>query len=384
MRVFVTALVSILIFLPGTAQITKGLYVNQFAAILGNTAAEDSLLQYAYGNSFNYLALYELHIVHAQHDMTNFTASAPLAAFIYKAKTVYGIQQVGAIAENYWFFENRVHSYNQLHSDTNEKFDVFNLEFEFWLTAPTGPSGYYCTTYLQPGGFTCDTAGAFNFYINELRKIDSLAATEGHISETYIGWPTEGQCHEIVANCDRVLVHAYVMNDNIAYGYTQTRLSYFATSATTANIIVIFSSEPAFMGLWLASNPENTAWSTYSTDFSNETAPWTSGMNLLGYHWFAYTSMPYDLSMNIPPDAENDAMWNIQFDHQLLSIRSESIAPRKYAVYNCSGSLVYDCQANAGGIGLDFRAQPSGLYVVIISDLTNGSVFTQKIIFSQP
>lgn len=368
-------------FLP--AQSVKGLYVNQFSTILGDIPAEDSLLNYAQVNGFNYLALYELHIVHAQYDLTSFSASAPLAAFINKAKTQYGIVNIGACAENYWFFENRIHTYNQLHSNPDEKFDVFNLEFEFWIASAVGPAGYYCTTYLTPNGFPCDTAGAFDFYIRELHKIDSLAATEGHISETYVGWPTEGQCHEVVANCDRVLVHAYVTNDNIAYGYTQTRLSYFGTSATTANIIVIFSSEPAFMGPWLVANPEYTAWNTYSADFGNETAPWTSGMNLLGYQWFAYTYMPYDLSMDVPQTSvESEMLWTIYFDHHHLSMRSEKIAPRQYTIYNSSGALVYEHQANSGGIGIDFSAQSSGLYVVVISNLVDGSVFTQKLIFS--
>jgi hypothetical protein len=381
MRILFLVLLSIFYFLPGDAQNVKGLYVNQFSSILGNIPAEDSLLNYAQSNGFNYLALYELHLVQAQHDLTNFSASAPLAAFINKAKTQYGILNVGAVAENYWFFQNRIHVYNQLHSNANEKFDVFNLEFEFWQTASTGPSGYYCTTYLQPAGFPCDTSGAFDFYINELRKIDSLAATEGHISETYVGWPNAGQCHEIVATCDRVLVHAYVTNDNIAYGYTQTRLSYFGTAASTANIIVIFSSEPAFMGPWLNSNPEYTAWNTYSGDFSNETATWVSGINLIGYQWFDYTDMPYDLSMSVDPSTFK-VPYYVTRDGNTLLISSSVAAPVTCTVYSATGEVVAIQNTVSSSFSIDMNPFANGFYVMTILDHNTNETFTRKIAFT--
>ncbi len=377
-------LILIAVLFAGTvlhAQNVKGLYVNQFATILGDIPAEDSLLNYAFGNGFNYLALYELHLVHAQHDLTNFAASAPLAAFINKAKTQYGIMEVGAIAENYWFFQNRIHTYNQLHSNPDEQFDVFNLEFEFWIASAVGPAGYYCTTYLSPNGFACDTAGGFDFYISELHKIDSLAATEGHISETYVGWPTEGQCHEITTTCDRVLLHAYVTNDNIAYGYTQTRLSYFGTSASVANIIVIFSSEPAFMGPWLGSNPEYTAWNTYSAAFSNETAGWASGINLIGYQWFTYTDMPYELATNIDTEPSVVHYYIAQDQNQLL-ISAATTVSRTFALFTVTGEKVLVQNSTSTLTSMDLNSLASGMYVLTITDNSTGAVYSRKIVFT--
>ncbi|MEI6816871.1 MAG: hypothetical protein WCL14_09700, partial [Bacteroidota bacterium] len=46
------------------AQSVKGLYVDGFSNILGNTNSEDSLLHYAHDNGFNYLALYDLWPIH--------------------------------------------------------------------------------------------------------------------------------------------------------------------------------------------------------------------------------------------------------------------------------------------------------------------------------
>ena len=37
----------------------RGIYIDSFDDILGNTVKEDSLLQYAVDSSFNYLALYD-------------------------------------------------------------------------------------------------------------------------------------------------------------------------------------------------------------------------------------------------------------------------------------------------------------------------------------
>lgn len=380
MRCIAIVLISLFTFLPGVAQNSKGLYVDQFASILGNTAAEDSLLLYAQTNSFNYLALYQLHLVHAQIDLTDFSGSAPMAAFISKAKTQYGITNVGAIGESYWFFENRIHIYNQNHPNADEQFDVFNLEFEFWQTTATGPSGYYCTSYLQPEGYTCDTAGAFDFFINDLRRIDSLAATEGHISETYVGWPTEGQCHAITATCDRVLVHAYVSNVNNLYGYTQTRLSYFGTSADTANLIIIFSSEPSFMGPWLMSNPEYTAWNLYSNDYANETAPWTSGIHMLGYQWFAYTDMPYDLSMHT--NAIAAAPYCIVQDENDLVISASDLSARTFTLYNAAGEPVSEQHSTSSFTRIAMNALPTGFYILRVTDNSSGEVYTHKILFT--
>ncbi len=368
------------------AQTVKGLYVDGFNSILGNTLREDSLLNYAQLNGFNYLAFYQLHLVHAQYDMTNFNSIAPLAAFINRAKTQYGIQKVGAIAENYWFFENRIRPYNSAHSNTNEKFDVYNLEFEFWITSSTGPSGYYCTTYLQPASLPCDTAGAFFFFKNELRKIDSLAALDNLISETYVGWPNAGQCRQIAGLCDRVLLHSYVATDATVYGYTQTRLSDFAGAPSgPVDIIVIFSSEQSFMGPWLTSNPETQAFSTYTTDFQNDPSSWTSGINLIGYQWFAYTDMIYSLPLSTTDIANNNQPSLFQNGDQLeISFSDTNEIPTAISIYNSAGQLINQTSAfvNSGNkIILNTAPMCGGIYFAVLQFQGSNSV-SEKFIIS--
>lgn len=161
------------------SQNIKGFYVNGFNTILGNTTKEDSLLLFAKNNGFNYLTLYDVHLVNNATPLTNTTTAQTFANFINKAKTQYSITEVGVASESYLFFKNIVHVYNQQHSNPNQKVDVYNYEFEFWIPSSTTSGSYYCTNYLQPNGVSCDTSGAFKHYKNELHLIDSLANSIG-------------------------------------------------------------------------------------------------------------------------------------------------------------------------------------------------------------
>lgn len=79
----------------------RSMYVDGFSGILGNTTAENTLLQYAQDNEISTLLLYELHLI----GLPSTTAQTELAAFISKAKTTYGISKVAATAENAWFLK---------------------------------------------------------------------------------------------------------------------------------------------------------------------------------------------------------------------------------------------------------------------------------------
>ena len=298
-KVHFTCFILLFVFYYSFNAQVKGLYVDKFNLILGNVQKEDSLLNYAQGNGFNYLALYNLWNVHTTSSLTNTVSAQPLANFINKAKTMFGITAVGATGESYWFFSNVIHVYNQQHSNPNHKFDVYNLEFEFWITSSVNSGGIYCTTYLQPQGFSCDTSGAFKFYKRELRRMDSLANTIGVISETYIGWPNSGQAKYIAKSSDRVLVHAYVANESTTYTYTRPRLIDLSGSTVPLKFMPIFSAESIFMGPWSASNQPVQAYNNYALNFANETGTWKTNAVLLGYQWFAYSFMPKNSSLSI-------------------------------------------------------------------------------------
>jgi hypothetical protein len=280
--------ISMLLALNANAQTLRGMYINDFDGILGNTQKEDSLLSYLHDGSFNYMALYDL----ASLDYTNSNEMNTLASFIRKARQDYDIPYVGAVGETKSFFTNNIKGYNNSRSIADEKFNVFNLEFEFWTVSSVQPGGYYCVKYLQEGGCTCDTSGAFSFYIKLLKTVDSLAATQNAISETYIGWFNQGQGQQIQKNVDRILLQAYRTDNSSVWGYSKTRLGYLAANNQVVNVAPIFSSEPEFMGPWLEDHDMLEAFDQYESDYNDDNASWKQYVNLVGYQWFNYGNMP--------------------------------------------------------------------------------------------
>lgn len=274
---------------------TRGLYVDGFINIIGNTASEDSLLTFAQNNSFNYLALYDLWQVHTTYGLTSVTTSSVLANFIHKAKQNYNILQVGAVGENFYFFNNVINIYNQQHPNAFDKFDVYNIEFEFWNTTTVSTGNYYCTTYLQPSGYSCDTAGAFAYYKVLTHQVDSLANSTGVLSEAYVGWFNQGQAITLSNTVDRLLLHDYISNYSSLYSYIKQRLQYIAARNISTTVIPILSSEPAFMGPWLTTH---TTWQPYNdlnVYLAAETGTWKQYIILGGYQWFDYGNMPGNL-----------------------------------------------------------------------------------------
>lgn len=365
MKRFLIILVSVVFFnsAANSQTLVKGLYVDKFNLILGNIQKEDSLLNYAQSQGFNYLALYNLWNVHTTASLTNTTTALPLANFINKAKTMYGITNVGATGESFWFFSNVIHVYNQQHTNPNHKFDVYNLEFEFWINSSVNTGGIYCTTYLQPQGFTCDTSGAFKFFKRELRRIDSLGNTVGVTSETYIGWPNAGQAKAIVQNCDRVLISAYVNNQSTTYTYTRPRLIDLAGASVQAKVMPIFSAEPVFMGPWVQSNTPLQAFTNYSVNFTNETGLWKSNISLLGYQWFAYSFMPKTFSLNLN-----------EISHESkIQVYPNPVIDGKLIV-NCNGCDI--SVLNSMGQIVKTKIMPrEGKGEIDVSDLENGIYF---------
>src|SRR5689334_20322775 len=128
---FLATILFLLIFTSASmAQNVRGFYVNGFNTILGNTASETTLLEYTQANGYNYLCLYSL----SSLDLTSSSTKSKLASFISRAKTQYGVTQVGAAGEIYSFFSNYIIPYN-VGRPATEKFDVLNFEFEFWIAS---------------------------------------------------------------------------------------------------------------------------------------------------------------------------------------------------------------------------------------------------------
>ncbi len=296
--VFLSILLSLFVF---EAKAVKGLYVNDFKNIVGDVAEENALLAYAQSNGFDYLLLYNLYFIHHNNfDITDPASAQPLADFIEKAKTMYGVKEVAAVGEKFSSFDI-IHDYNLDHATNhNQQFDVYNIEFEFWNDNLTDPGEYYCTTYLTGAGLTCDTAGAFDYYIDQMCRLDSLCDTYDYLnSETYIGYPTAGQSR-LLADCtDRVLVHYYRSSDvynngNSIYNYNAYRLADLAESMEQSVIMPIFNCKESFMGEWLDSVPETQAFDTWMNGlngYNSTSGDWKENTQVDGYVWFYQSCM---------------------------------------------------------------------------------------------
>ncbi len=290
-RSFILSLVLLLSILNANAN--RAMYVDGFENILGDVSAENTLLSYAQANDIETLLLYGLHIVHANHDLPNPATNVVLADFIAKAKTTYGILKVGATSESANSFTNVIDAYNNSRTDPLEKFDIYNLEFEYWISSATGPGGYYCTNYLTPNGLPCTEAGAFQLYLSILKTMKSLAANNTHpiTTEAYVGWPSAAQADSIGANLDNLRLHAYISDPNTAFSYSENRLIDFANGNPGLDVSIIYSSEPVFMQSWLENNSMLAAENIYTTDWMNGSSGWANNINLEGFTYFTYSDM---------------------------------------------------------------------------------------------
>jgi hypothetical protein len=270
----------------GQSNNVRGFYVPGTDTWIGNTTTENAILSYASGNGYTYITLYSL----GSFDWSNSTKKNQLASFISRARNTYGISQVGASGEIYSFFRDFIIPYNNSRTSSSEKFNVFNFEFEWWNANKI--STQYCSRYLTPNGYTCDSTGAWNFSFLQFQRIDSSAAANGITSEYYFGWPTKGRMQQVARIADRILLHAYRTSDIDVYQYSRNRLIDIASINQSVKVIPIFSAEATFMGPWLASNPITKPYQTYSTNYSNETGTFKQYINLQGYQWYNYDHLP--------------------------------------------------------------------------------------------
>lgn len=373
----------------------KGLYVDDFDKILGNTIREDSLLNFAMVNEFNYLTLYRLHMVNEKYDLTNVKSAKVLANFIKKAKVNYGIQQIGGAGENFPFFRDVLSQYNQQHADSLQKFNVFNLEFEFWV--PNAVNNAYCSAYLKPQGYSCDTSGAFSFYIKSLYSIDSLAHLLGVLSETYLGWTNPSQSRQVGNTCDRVLLLDYVQNDKELYAYAQKRLHYFKYCTKKVTLLPIFSAEggtPAcgtteFMGAWLGANTEDEAYASLMSDYNASTGTWKSNLDIAGYQWFDYSCLKANLNSKLrittgmAPAREDKGLqiFNLEDNQIGLRLLAANSGNALITLTGMQGNLIFS-QSVAVEKGVQTVQVPvtdiaSGLYIVHCF-LADGGVLSSK------
>ena len=267
-------------------QNVRGFYLQDVGTWIGNTTKENEILKYAQGNGFNYILFYDLGDI----SWTNSINKNQLGAFIKKARTTYGITQIGGVVEYAGYVSQNIIPYNNSRSSSLEKFDVINLEFEFWVSSSISSS--YCSKFLNAAGFTCDKAGAWKFAWRELKLIDDMCAANGLISEIYLGWPDLTQMQQIASRADRILLSAYRPTDGDIYIYSKQRMKDIASIGGSTKVITLMSAESTFMGSWLTTHPQTRPYQTLAANLASETLAFKQNINLQGYQWFTYKYLP--------------------------------------------------------------------------------------------
>lgn len=276
-----------------TAQSLKGLYVNDFYSIIGDDNKEDKLLTYAMANHFNYLILYNTAKIHRQkYPLDSKAGSKAWATFIKKAKSEYAIQKIGVVGEKAASFIP-ANIYNHLvEQDPIKRIDVFNLEFEFWNKRLYNSGGYYCKTYLLRQGYDCTNAGAFDFYIKQLKEMQKLKGESDIEIETYIGNPTDDQLAIIAKVTDRILIHYYRKKiDRIAF-YKLKRLLTIQETKPTLKIAPIFSSRENHSGPWLKTHKIDELAPLFFNQLKSAPVIDLNTLNFDGIVWYRYSDMP--------------------------------------------------------------------------------------------
>ena len=370
-----------------SAQSIRGLYVNDFVYIIGNTAAEDELLEFAQQHGFNYLLCYNLYFIHTQKfSITEAESAQPLADFMRRARKDYGIESFGVVGESARSFE-RLEIYNQLYPDPEARFDVFNLEFEFWNKNMINK--YYCNTYLDKNQLPCDTSGAFTYYHQQLLQIKEQATRAGALTEVYIGKPTPGQCKIIGDICDRVLVHYYrssplYKNGNSIYNYLSYRLPALAPTQGTLDILPIFGAGPKFMGEWISQNSLTEAYSIYldgQNAWNPKTEDWKNHINMVGAQWYRYTDMLVDLaytastqqlSSEIPTDF---IVIPGHIDSQIVIPKTNN-GPATLQLLDLSGNIIHqNMDADQNSVKLNMKQIEPGVYFLSLLQETANQHF---------
>ncbi len=266
------------------------LYVDQFYQILGDEDKEENLLSFTKENGFDKIILYDLHKINRDYPLADVRKNGILANFISNAKLKYGIKEVSGSGENGEFFINAIDAYNRSRRKASEKFDAYNLEYEYWKKEDSSYGGYYCENYLDKFGRKCNRQESFKFYIQSLETMKKLANSTKHKVkiEAYVGKFTKSEVAQISKYVDRLLVHVYVNHPKKGFFYANKRLKYLSELKRKPKVSIIYSSEILFMGGWFKYNSLKKAESIFVKTMKNENQSLMKQINFTNFTYYNY------------------------------------------------------------------------------------------------
>lgn len=274
------------------------MYVDNFNDILGNYSKEEKLLLFAQKNNFKVLILYELNKVHKRVSLSDPRNNNILSEFINKAKQKYQIKKIGASGESADFFVKIINVYNNSRQKTSEKFDIYNLEYEYWSNNASNIDGYYCVNYLEENNIPCGRVGSFKFFVDNLKQLKNLSKGKTHKVEVdaYVGYYTQPEIAEITKYCDRINIIALGKDPKVCFTFVKTNLSYIFNINSKIKASILFSTTMNDLGYWLKFDSLDKGEKLFFNEMSSKDLPLKNNLNIIGFAYHTYSSLEKSIS----------------------------------------------------------------------------------------
>ncbi|MFY9241439.1 MAG: hypothetical protein WAO74_00275 [Polaribacter sp.] len=271
----------------------RTLYVDNFSNILGSPTSEDKLLSFAKKYNFTTLILYELNKVDKRITLSDPRKNNVLAEFISKAKNKYYISKIGASGECASFFTNTINVYNKSREKNEEKFDIYNLEYEYWSKKASGIEGYYCVNYLEGNSIPCNREGSFDFFVENLKELKEISLDNKNPIqiEAYVGYFTQNEINKITQYCDRLLIHAFGKNPRVSYEIAKNNLENLLKITSKIKTSIMLSSQMDHLGYWFKFNHLDRAEELFFKEMNIVNSQMEKKLNLDGFSYHSYSDL---------------------------------------------------------------------------------------------
>ena len=190
------------------------------------------------------------------------------------------------------FFTNTINLYNNSRDQPNEKFDIYNLEYEYWSKNASGENGYYCVNYLQDNSTPCNREGSFNFFIENLKELKKLSKENTHSIQidAYVGYYSQKEIEIIAKYSDRLIVQAFGRNPETSFKYAKKSLEHVLKNNSTIKTSLVFSTRMDKMGYFLKFNDLQKSESLFFDVMNDHNIQFKKKLNLDGfsYHTFSF------------------------------------------------------------------------------------------------
>jgi hypothetical protein len=296
-KLFLILFVFVLLFTK-TFGFQRTLYVDNFNSILGSSKNENKLLDFAKKNNFNTLILYQLNKVDKEYSLTDPRKNNILAQFISKAKTKYKMTHIGASGESANFFTSRIDVYNLMRNKPEEKFDIYNLEYEYWSKNASGIDGYYCINYLEENKIPCTREGSFNYFLDNLKTLKLLSNNQKHVVkvDAYVGYYTQNEITEINKYCDRLIIEAQGKSPELCFSSAKKNLENLYNTNSKIKASIVFSTDMDKLGYWLKFDSLNNAENKFFEKMNSFNSNLKKKINLEGFSYHSYSILEKSVS----------------------------------------------------------------------------------------